>query len=461
MMWLIIIFGGLLLMMGENSRSESLFYYFRLEDHVPENHLLRLIDRHVSFDFVRTRLQQFYSEMGRPSIDPELLLRILLVGYLYGVTSERRLVEELRMHLAWRWFTGLGFDKEIPHHSTFSKNRHGRFQESNLFQEIFEKIVRRCVEAGLVQGEQMSVDGTFIQANADHHNRVPREQLAEIATVNHTVRQYLAELEAENPTETPTEQQEKVSTTDPDSTYATKGGPARLGYYDNYLVDNASCVIVGVQATEARLSHESMAARDMIDRYREQYGRQPQSLAADTTYGNGEMLQWLIDRQITPNIRVKESPHPDVGHFGIEMFTYDAEHDWYTCPQGKLLKYCGESKQNRTRMYRSTLKRCRDCPIKAQCTAGKFRALSINLHESAREYAREIARRPGFAASQSARRKVEALFAELKNVIGLRRLRLRRMRFIREQFYLAATVQNLKRLVTFLARPPQPAMEMA
>lgn len=175
-------------MMGHQSRSETLFYYFRLEDQVPENHLLRLIDHHVNFEFIRAQLKDSYSETGRPSIDPELLLRMLLVGYLYGVTSERKLVEELRMHLAWRWFTGLGFDQEIPHHSTFSKNRHGRFQESNLFQGIFEEIVARCVEAGLVRGEHMSVDGSFIQANADHHSRVSPEQLPEIAKVNHTVR---------------------------------------------------------------------------------------------------------------------------------------------------------------------------------------------------------------------------------------------------------------------------------
>src|SRR5499425_3338128 len=159
--------GGLLIMMGHHDRSEALFYYFRLEDQVPENHLLRLIDKHVSLEFVREQLKDSYSETGRPSIDPELLLRILLIGYLYGITSERKLVEELRMHLAWRWFTGLGFDQEIPHHSTFSKNRHGRFQESNLFEEIFEEIVARCVEAGLVKGEHMSVDGSFIQAKAD------------------------------------------------------------------------------------------------------------------------------------------------------------------------------------------------------------------------------------------------------------------------------------------------------
>ena len=146
MLCLILIVGGLLIMMGQHDRSEALFYYFRLEDQVPETHLLRLIEKHISFEFVRERLKDSYSDTGRPSIDPELLLRILLIGYLYGISSERKLVEELRMHLAWRWFTGLGFDQEIPHHSTFSKNRHGRFQESKLFEELFEQIVRQCVE---------------------------------------------------------------------------------------------------------------------------------------------------------------------------------------------------------------------------------------------------------------------------------------------------------------------------
>jgi transposase len=120
--------GALLIMMGQNTRSESLFYYFRIEDHVPEDHLLRLIDRHIDFAFVRETLKASYSHTGRPSIDPEVLLRILLIGYLYGITSERRLVEDVAMHLAYRWFTGLGFDQEVPHHSTFSKNRHGRFR---------------------------------------------------------------------------------------------------------------------------------------------------------------------------------------------------------------------------------------------------------------------------------------------------------------------------------------------
>src|ERR1700756_5141208 len=186
--------GGLLLMMGHHTRSEALFYYFRLEDQVPENHLLRLIDKHVSFEFVRQQLKDRYSETGRPSIDPELLLRMLLIGYLYGITSERKLVQELGMHLAWRWFTGLSFDQEVPHHSTFSKNRHGRFQESKLFEQLFEQIVRQCVEVGLVQGKHLSVDGTFVEANAAKESRIPREQLAEAAEVHYAAHQYLQEL---------------------------------------------------------------------------------------------------------------------------------------------------------------------------------------------------------------------------------------------------------------------------
>src|SRR5438876_593023 len=463
MLCLIPIVGGLLIMMGQHDRSEALFYYFRLEDQVPENHLLRLIEKHISFEFVRERLRASYSEMGRPSIDPELLLRILLIGYLYGVTSERKLVEELRMHLAWRWFTGLGFDQEIPHHSTFSKNRHGRFQESKLFEQLFEQIVKQCVEVGLVQGKHLSVDGSFVEANAAKESRIPREQLAEAAQVNRSVRQYLVDLEQQNPVEEPVHQQDQVSTTDPDSTYATKGGtPARLGYYDNYLVDNDSCVIVGVQATAARMSQETVAAQDMIARFAEWQGREPESVAADTTYGNGEFLQWLADRSITPYMRTRDSIHRKNSPFyGPERFTYQPESNRYICPAGQPLNYGGRSHRNHALTYIGTRKRCGACSQRPQCTSAAFRCLVIHLHEPARQRARELANTPEFAHAQRQRKKVEALFAELKNQVGLRRLRLRRLKFVREQFFLAAVAQNIKRLVRFLSQPTTPTMEAA
>lgn len=197
--------------MGQQERTESLFYYFRLEDQIPEDHLLRLIDQHVDLSFVRERLRSSYSATGRPSIDPEVLLRLLLVGYLYGMTSERRLLEEVKMHLAYRWFTRLNFGEEIPDHSTFSKNRHGRFRQSGVFREVFEEIVRRCLEAGLVAGKNLAVDGTLVAADASRQSRVRREQLKEAAPISQTVREFLAELEELNPVS----DAEMVSTTDP------------------------------------------------------------------------------------------------------------------------------------------------------------------------------------------------------------------------------------------------------
>jgi transposase len=460
MLGLILMVGGLLIMMGQHDRSEALFHYFRLEDQVPETHLLRLIEKHVSFAFVRQQLKDRYSEMGRPSIDPELLLRILLMGYLYGITSERKLVEELRMHLAWRWFTGLGFDQEIPHHSTFSKNRHGRFQESNLFEELFEQIVRQCVEVGLVEGKHLSVDGSFVEANAAKESRIPREQLVEAAQVKHRVRQYLQELEQQNPVEEPVHTQDQVSTTDPDSTYATKGGtPARLGYYDNYLVDNQSCVIVGVQATAARLSQETVAAEDMLTRFAQWQGRKPESVGADTTYGNGEFLQWLAEREITPYMRTRESAkRKNSPFYGPERFTYQPESNSYRCPAGEPLNYVGLNVRNRAHAYIGSAKRCGTCSQKPQCTSGRYKYLAIHMDELARQRARELANTPEFAHAQRQRKKVEALFAELKNQIGLRRVRLRRLKFVREQFFLAAAAQNIKRLVRFLCQPTRPLL---
>jgi hypothetical protein len=178
-------------------------------------------------------------------------------------------------------------------------------------------------------------DGNFVEANANKESRIPREQLAEAAHVNQTVRQYLVELEQQNPTEEPVHEQEQVSTTDPDSTYATKRGtPARLGYYDNYLIDNHSCVIVGVQATAARMSQETVAAQDMIARFAKWQGREPASVAADATYGNGEFLQWLMERRITPYMRTRDSAlRKNSPLYGPERFTYLPEKQQLPVPR--------------------------------------------------------------------------------------------------------------------------------
>jgi len=224
-------------------------------------------------------------------------------------------------------------------------------------------------------------------------------------------------------------------------------------------VDNDSCVIVGVQATAARMSQETVAAQDMLPGLVQRQGREPESLAADTTYGNGEFLQWLLARGITPyrrtrdNARRKNNPG-----YGPERFIYLPESNRYRCPAGKFLNYVGLSVRNRAHAYIGSAKQCGSCSQKTQCTTGRYKYLATHIHEPARQRARELANTPEFAKAQRQRKKVEALFAELKNQIGPRRLRLRRMKFVREQFFLAAAAQNIKRLVRFLTQPTTPPL---
>lgn len=442
-------------MMGQQPQTESLFYYFRLEDQVPEDHLLRLIDRYVDLGFIRERLKSLYSSTGRPSIDPEVLLRLLLVGYLYGITSERRLLEEVRMHLAYRWFTRLGFEQEIPDHSTFSKNRHGRFRQSGVFREVFEEIVRRCWEAGLVEGQNLAVDGTIVGANASRQSRVPREQLKEVAQLSRTVRGYLTELEQVNPVS----DAEMVSTTDPDAIWTTKGsGTAKMAYYDNYLMDTVSRVIVEVEATPALFHQETVAARRMIERV-QKLGLQPESLGADKAYGSGEFLAWLLARGVQPHIPVIDRRHQTGGRFTRDQFRYEPTENAYYCPEGKPLRYRGQQRTMRGSSYCSTAAQCQRCPQKTQCTPTAYRKLFIHWDEPAREVARSLVGTPAYERSRRARYKIEALFAELKQPMRMQRVRLRRLWNVSEQFLLAATAQNLKRLVRFLSQRP-PTLEI-
>ena len=379
----------------------------------------------------------------------------MLIGYLYGITSERRLLDEIGLNLAYRWFTGLGFDQSIPDHSTFSRNRHGRFHDSPIFRDLFESVVRKCVDVGLVQGERLSVDGTVIAANASSKSRVTRQQLPEAAKVSRTLRDYLAEIEVTNPV-----QSERIKTaagdvpissSDPDATWATKGGiPPQFNYYDNYLVDNESNVILDVEATQARFSQETAAARTMIERSTSRFAIAPQSLGADKAYGSGEFLAWLVDRDIAPHIRVIDRTRQDPEHFGRHDFVFESDINAYRCSAGNLLTYRGIGRASRVYTYNASPKDCAVCHLKARCTTGRGRRLVVNFDEPARQRAQHLSGTEAYWRSWLERKKVEVLFAELKNVIKLRRFRLRRHRHISEQTLMAATAQNIRRLIRFV-----------
>jgi transposase len=468
-------------MMGQNTRSESLFYYFRLDDHIPEDHLLRLVDRHIDFAFVRETLKASYSHTGRPSIDPEVLLRILLIGYLYGITSERRLVEDVGMHLAYRWFTRLGFDQEVPHHSTFSKNRHGRFQESALFLDLFERVVQQCMEVGLLKGADLSVDSTQISADASPDRAISRDQLVKVAKVNRTVREYVEQIERENVISESVQSSDasseatdepklcrtyrnspplKISTTDPASALSSKRGASEFAYYENYLVDSRSCVIAGVMATPARLSQEIVAARQMLERAKERFGLQPVSVTADKSYGTGEFLSWLWNRQIAPYIPVLDRKQQTNGFYTQHEFTPVPEEKAYRCPAGELLRYSGMSRGSQGFVFSAKPSQCRNCSRKPACTPAPQRTLKINWYEDVREHVRKLSQTPEFAVARRARNKIEALFSELRNQIRLRKLRLRGLPRAGEQFILAAAVQNIKRLVRFVSQSKEPEAAM-
>ncbi len=323
------------------------------------------------------------------------------------------------------------------------------------------RLAKRCVASGLVQGDHLSVDGSFIQADANNGSRIPREELSEAARVNRNVQQYLDDLQRENPVEAEPHQQDKMSTTDPDADLFQQGrqsADARL--FRQLLIDNSSCVVVGVEATDARPSQEIASARRMLADCAHRFGLTPKTLAADTGYGKADFLAWLEAQGIASYIPLrKHFPSAD-RHYGMDHFTYHPETNSYQCPEGKELKYRGiKPAVNRSHLYRSTEAQCRGCSRKTECTSGRYKQLVIHVEEDVRQRARQRTQEPAFFPHQRDRRKVEALFGELKNRIGLRRVRLRRLKHVREQFLMAATAQNLKRLVRHLAKvsptPPE------
>src|SRR6202046_3553577 len=181
-------------MMGFQGTPARLFYDFCLEEHVPVDHMLRGIDRHLALDDLRQSLKPFYSQMGRPSVDPELMIRMLIVGYCMGIRSERRLCDEVHLNLAYRWFCRLGLEGEVPDHSTFSKNRHGRFRESDLFRKLFETVVARCVKERIVGGEAFAVDASMIVADANRRRSVAKVEDLD-PTSSRAVAEYLSVLD--------------------------------------------------------------------------------------------------------------------------------------------------------------------------------------------------------------------------------------------------------------------------
>jgi transposase len=439
-------------MMGRQNAPEELFYKFRLEDHVPADHPLRALDAVLSFENPRRVLAGHYSHTGRPSVDPELMLRMLLIGYAYGIRSERRLCEEAHVNLAYRWFCRLGLEGAVPDHSTFSKNRYGRFRESDVYRVLFEDVVNQCRKAGLVPGEGFAVDGSFVCADANRDRRAETVDAIREGDISaRPAREYLAALDAGNPAHEGGAKY--LSPTDPAAAWNTKEGPGRFAYFDNHMIDTAHGVIVDVAATPARTAQEVVAAKTMLERVDETHGITPDTLAADKCYGTGPFLGWLKDRDVTPHIiPVLDRQSQTNGLFPREAFAFDPDNNVFICPQGKILKHRNSNHATRIHTYRATETICGSCPLRHQCTRGKMRALSVPFDEAVRQEAMALQNTEGYRRSRRLRKKVEMLFAHMKRQFRFTRLKLRGLAGAAEEFLLVATIQNLRRLIRM--RPP-------
>jgi transposase len=451
-------------MMGERRvMQEALFYGFSLERHIPDNHLLRKIDRFVDLSELRAYLGPYYSDVGRPSIDPELMMRMLIVGYCFGIRSERRLCDEVHLNLAYRWFCRLGLEGDVPDHSTFSKNRHGRFRESDLFRRLFETVVARCMKEGIVGGEAFAVDASMVMADAYRRRGVAKVEDLD-PTSSRAVAEYLSVLDdAAFGGATPVEPK-SISPTDPAARYtAAADTPAVYAYSDNYLVDLKNAVIMDVEATTAVRQAEVGAAKTMIDRTAEQFDVTPSRLVADAGYGSAEMVAWLVDeREIEPHVKLIDKSERTDGTFSRSDFIYDPEANVYVCPGGKELKkyHRNFSKprdgltKNGTLLYFAKKHDCDVCALKPKCCPNMpARKIPRSIHEAARDKARAIAKTDAYAISRRERKKVEMLFAHLKRILGLAKLRLRGPSGAKDEFLLAATAQNLRKLAKLIPLP--------
>ncbi len=446
-------------MMGQAvGQQDRLFYEFNLDERIPTNHLLRRIDAVLDLSWLRPELSPFYSHTGCPSIDPELMIRMLLVGYCHSIRSERRLCQEVELNLAYRWFCRLGLEDKVPNHSTFSVNRHGRFRDSDVLRRVFEGIVRQCMEAGLVGGEGFAVDASVIEADASRFKRIEGAEIewSEEQLARRAIKEYVDALESENAPINPNRKPKAMSATDPTAAWTTRGRyKVMFGYSLNYLIDMENAIIVDVEATPTRISKEVDATETMIERTQDRFALKPRHLAGDVAYGTGEMLGWLVNRDIDPHVPVwDQSAVAADGKFVRADFTYEKDGDLYICPGGKELKTSGTVHDGTTIKYIAKRSDCAQCPLKPKCTTGRERRISRDVNQEARDYTRALMETDAYKRSRSQRKKIERLFGEAKHIHALVRLRLRGLSGAKDEFLLTATVQNLKRLAKHAIRPP-------
>jgi transposase len=454
-------------MMGRHTQEQrQLFYSFDLDAVVPDDHLVRKIAAVLDLSWVHAELAPHYSPIGRPSIDPALMIRMLIIGYVFAIRSERALCREVQVNLAYRWFCRLSIEDKLPDHSAFSRARNERFHDGDIFRHVFERVVSACIAAGLVGGEGFAVDASLIAADANKCRSTPGaawNKEIDPETAQRAVKDYLATLDDPAFGAASDVTPKFISPSDPAAQWTgALRNAAFFAYADNYLIDIKFGIIMDVEASRAIRQAEVGASRTMIERTEARFGITPDWLAADTAYGSASNLDWLVnDKAIAPYIPVIDKSKRNDGTFSREDFSYDAEGNVYTCPAGKTLTTTGRLVNGgATLLYRASARDCGVCALKSRCCPKEpARKIPRDVNEAARDVARALTRTEAYGQTRRDRKKVEMLFAHLKRILRLGRLRLRGPRGAQFEFTLAAIAQNLRRLAKLAVHPPDKTVE--
>lgn len=373
-------------MLRDNSNKQSKLEIVYIEQLVPKNHILRLIDKYIDFSFIKDLTKDLYcADNGRPAIDPVMMFKMLFIGYLFGIRSERQLVKEIEVNIAYRWFLGLSLTDKIPDHSTISQNRRRRFKESNIYQEIFDNIVIQAINHNLVDGKILYSDSTHIKANANKNKFVNK-------LVEKSVKDYIEDLDkavnenrekhGQEPLSEKTHKSEvketKVSTTDSESGYMVRDNkPKGFFYLEHRTVDSKYNIITDVHVTAGNVNDVDPYL-ERIDRQIERFGFNVKYVGLDAGYFTASICKGICDRKIQPVIAYRLGPH-EKGKYTKNKFTYIREWDVYICPNNCFLKYKTTTREGYAE-YISDKEDCKNCPIKHLCLIGRNENRIIRRH---------------------------------------------------------------------------------
>jgi transposase len=438
-----------------------------LDQLVPRDHLLRKIDAVIDFSFIHDRVADLYcADNGRPPLDPTLLFKALFIGYLFGIRSERQLVREIEVNVAYRWFLRLKLRDKVFDASTLSQNRRRRYRDASVAQDIFDRIVEQAIHHGLVDGTVLYTDSTHLKANANKGNY-------DLAQIEKSRSDYWGDLdkaiEAErklhgqkplkDKEREPKVKETKVSRTDPDAGYMVREGkPKGFFYLDHRTVDGRLGLVTDTFATPANI-HDSIVYLSRLDRQRQRFGFEVAAVGLDAGYATAGIARGLEERDILGVTGYRRPQPPRPGMMRKSVFAYEADADGYRCPEGQLLTYA-TTDRNGYKHYRSDPAICRTCPLLASCTANTKaeRTLTRHVWQDARERA-DAHRLTAWGKAVYKRRKetVERSFADAKQLHGHRYARFRSLVRVQTQCLLAAAAQNIKKIAMALTKPPKQA----